>query len=133
MSVIKVETELPFETLLEAVERLSVPDLETLTAQVLNVRAKRKAPCLSADESELMLKINQGISPDIQARFDSLVAKRQAETLTPEEHRELVALTEQIEAADAERIACLSELARIRGMPLDTLMQELGIQPPAYV
>lgn len=39
------------------------------------------------NESELMLKINQGLAPDIQKRFDALVAKRQAETLTPEEHR----------------------------------------------
>ena len=132
MSVIRVETELSFEKLLQAVEQLSAPDLEILTARVLTVRAKRKAPCLSTDESELLLKINQGISPDMQARFDSLVAKRQAEMLTPEEQRELIALTEQIEAADAERMACLSELARIRGMSLDALMEALGIQPPAY-
>lgn len=56
--VLKVETELPFEKLLQAVEQLSVPDLETLMAQVLNIRARRKASCLSADESELLLKIN---------------------------------------------------------------------------
>jgi hypothetical protein len=132
MSVIRVETELPFEKLLQAVEQLSVPDLEALTTQVLNIQAQRKAPCLSADESELLLKINQGISPDMQTRFDRLVAKRQAETLTPEEHRELLALTRQIEAMDAERMACLADLSRIRGMSLENLMNELGIEPPAY-
>ena len=78
------------------------------------------------------MKINQGISPDMQARFDRLVAKRQAETLTPEEHRELLALTSQIEAMDAERMACLADLSRIRGMSLENLMNELGIEPPAY-
>lgn len=132
MSVIRVETELPFETLLRAIEQLSVPDLELLTVQVLNVRAKRKASCLSADESELMLKINQGISPDTQKRFDTLVAKRQAETLTQQEHQELIALTEAIEWNDAERMKCLAELARIRGASLDTVIKELGIQPHAY-
>jgi len=95
-------------------------------------RAKRKAPCFTADESELLLKINQGIAPDTQARFDRLVAKRQAEALTADEQHELIALSEQIERSDAERIECLTELAGIQGTTLDKLIEKLGIQPPAY-
>lgn len=132
MSAIKVETELAFETLLQAVEQLSVPDLETLTAQVLNLRAKRKAACLSPSESELLLKINRGIPPETQAQFDKLQAKRQAETLTIEEHQELIVLSEQIERNDAERMQCLAELADLRGIEFEALMKELGIAPPAY-
>ncbi len=132
MSVVRIEAELPFEKLLQAVEQLSVPDLEQLMSQVMRMQAKRKAPSLSANETELMLKINQGLSPDMQTRFDELVAKRQAETLTQEDHQELVAFTDQIEKADAERIQYLAELARIRGMSLDVLMDTLKIQPPAY-
>lgn len=132
MSAIKVETELTFETLLQAVEQLSMPDLETLTAQVLNLRAKRKAPCLSVSESELLLKINQTLSPQRQTKFNALVAKRQAETLTEEERQELIDLNEHIERNDAERLQCLTELARLRGIELEALMEDLGIKPPAY-
>jgi hypothetical protein len=35
---------------------------------------------------------------------DALIAKRQAQTLTPEEHQELIQLTESIEQAAVERI-----------------------------
>ena len=132
MSVIRIEAELPFDTLLKAVEQLSLPDLEKLMSQVMSLQAKRKAPCLSADETELMLSINQSLSPDIQTRFDELVAKRQAETLTQEEHQELLTLTDQIEKTDAERMKYLAELARIRGVSLDVLMETLEIHPPAY-
>jgi hypothetical protein len=132
MSVVRIEAELSFDKLLNAVEQLSLPELEDLMSQVMTLQAKRKAPCLSADETELMLKINQGLSPDMQTRFDELVGKRQAETLTQEEHQELLALTDQIEKADAERMKYLAELARIRGISLDVLMEALEIHPPAY-
>jgi len=101
-------------------------------SQVVSTQAKRKSPCLSADETELMLKINRGLSHDMQTRFDELVVKRQAETLTHQEHQELLSLTDQIEKSDAERIKNLAELASIRGISLDVLMEELDIHPPAY-
>ncbi len=101
-------------------------------SQVMSLQAKRKAPCLSVDETELMLNINQGLSPDMQTRFDELVVKRQAETLTQEEHQELVLLTDQTEKMDAERMKYMAELARIRGVSLEVLMEELEIRPPTY-
>ncbi|CAN2042005.1 hypothetical protein GMMP15_660048 [Candidatus Magnetomoraceae bacterium gMMP-15] len=64
--------------------------------------AKRKAPSLSKKESELLFKINRGLPSKIQRRFNELTAKRQAETLTPSEHKELLKLIEQIENMDAE-------------------------------
>jgi hypothetical protein len=132
MSVVRIEAELPFDTLLKAVEQLSLADLEKLMTQVMSLQARRKAPCLSAEEAELMLNINQGLSSDMQMRFDELVAKRQAETLTQEEHQELLSLTDEIEKADPKRMKYLAELARIRGVSLDVLMEELEIHPPAY-
>jgi tRNA A37 N6-isopentenylltransferase MiaA len=80
----------------------------------------------------LLLQINQDLSTELQRRFDELVAKRQAEAITPDELRELVQITDQIEQRDAQRLAALDELARLRRMPLSELMDALGIQPPAY-
>ena len=72
--------------------------------------------------------------PDkIQKRFDELVAKRQEETLTTDEHQELLKLTDQIEKSDAKRVKYMAELARLRGTSLTTLMQELDIRQPAHV
>jgi len=132
MSTVQVKTELPFDELLRAVEQLSLPDLEKLMFQVIALQARRKASSLSKDETELLLKINQGLPLDVQRRFDELVAKRQAETLMPAEHRELLALIEQVEKSDVRRVQHLAELARLRGISLTTLMDELSIHPPAY-
>lgn len=83
-------------------------------------------------EAELLQKINQGIPSDTQKNYDELIAKRQDETLTPEEHRELLHLTEQIEKLQAQRLEYLAELARLRKTSLTALMENLGIQVPTY-
>lgn len=126
MPTIQVEVQLSSEELLKAVEQLSPPDLEKFVSQVLVLQAQRKA------ESELLQKIHQSIPSDTQNYYDELIAKRQAETLTPEEHSELLHLTEQIEKLQAQRIEYLAELARLRGTSLTALMENLGIPMPAY-
>ncbi|WP_236556935.1 hypothetical protein [Calothrix sp. PCC 7507] len=61
------------------------------------------------------------------------MAKREAETLTNEEHQELLHLNEQIEQLQAQRIEYLAELARMRRISLTALMENLGIQTQMYV
>ncbi|MCP4344533.1 MAG: STAS/SEC14 domain-containing protein [Desulfobacterales bacterium] len=131
MSVVRVETEIPFSNLLKAVEQLSLSDLEHLMNQVVALQARRKAPCLPKEEGELILKISQGLPSGIRKRFGELVARRQDETITSDEHQELLHLTDLIEKSDAERMKHISELSRIRGVPIEILMEELGINPPA--
>ena len=82
---------------------------------------------LPATESELLQKINLGLSQETWHRYHELTGKRGAETLTPAEHAELLALTHVIEEANARRIGHLVELARLRGVSPDRLMLELGI------
>jgi hypothetical protein len=50
----------------------------------------------SQEEAELLEKINQDLPPDVQRRYDELTAKRRAETLTPEEYKELLALIQYL-------------------------------------
>jgi hypothetical protein len=58
-------------------------------------------------------------------RYEYLVARRDERTLTPEEHQELIELSDHLEVLQAERIAALIEEARSRGVPLDSVL------PPA--
>ncbi len=132
MPVIPVEAQVTAAELLTAVEQLSQPELEQFVSQVIALRAERHASSLPRVESELLLKINAGVPPDIQERYNELMAKRQAETLTPDEYAELLRLTEQVEKLEAQRIEYLAELARLRGTSLTALMADLGIRPPAY-
>lgn len=120
------------EELLKAVDQLSPLDLEQFVSQVLVLQAQRKAPSLPQAEAQLLLRINQGIPSNIQKRYDELIGKRRAEMLTLTEHSELLRLSEQVENLEAQRVEYLIELARLRKTSLVTLMEDLGIQTPAY-
>jgi hypothetical protein len=61
--------------------------------------------------------------------YRKLVTGREAETLSTEEHAELITLIDRVEVANAHRIECLAELATLRQVPLRKLMVEMGIQP----
>jgi len=63
----------------------------------------------------------------MQRRFDELVMKRQARTVTPEELAELVGITNQIEQHDVQRVVALDERARLRGISLANLVESLGM------
>ena len=83
---------------------------------------------LDAEEARLLLKINEGLPETTWRRYRDLVAQRQAETLTGEEHAELIALSDHIEEVHARRLGYLAELARLRGVSLESLIEELGIR-----
>lgn len=127
-----IPIEVSTEQLLRAVERLPAQDLDAFVAQVIALRAQRNAPRLTQAETALLGRINAPLAPDLQQRFEELVAKRQAETIAPEELDELIQLTEQVERHDAQRLAALNDLARLRQMTTPALMDLLGIRAPAY-
>ncbi|MHC5610902.1 MAG: hypothetical protein ACYTXA_07760 [Nostoc sp.] len=60
----------------------------TFVTHVLLLRAQREAPRLSLSESELLLKINHGIPDQLQNRFNQLIAKPEALTITDAELEE---------------------------------------------
>lgn len=132
MPTLQVEAQIPPEKLLEAVAQLSQTELDRFIKQVMHLRAHARTPGLSKIESDLLLKINQGVPPNVQKRFDELNAKRKDETLTPTEHDQLLQLIDVIEDFDAQRAKYLAELAQYRGVTLPALMQDLGIRQPEY-
>ena len=92
----------------------------------------RPAPRLSPEEAQLLAKINLGLSPTEWERYHALLARRMAETLTPDEQKELIALSDRLEEANAQRIGYLAELARVRHTTLDVVMSELGLTPDSH-
>lgn len=131
MSTIQIEQQTSADNLLKAAGRLSQPEFEKFVYRIIKLRARRQVKCLSYPEDELMLKINQGLEPGIQSRYDELIAKRRSESpLTKEEYRELLRLTDLSEELEARRVGYLAELARHRKMSITDLMENLGIQSP---
>ena len=128
MPTIQVE----IDQLLNAALQLPHAELDQFVKKLLSLRRQSEIPKLPARESELLLKINQGVPAQLQQRFDQLVEKRRDNALNPDEYQELLALTEQVEQFDVERLQWLIELAQLRGLTLDELMQQLGIKPRPY-
>jgi hypothetical protein len=133
MPVVRVEAQLSVEQLFKAVEQMPKNELEKFVAWVLALRAQYETPRLSETESELLLKINRGVPEALQKRYNALIAKRRAETLSKKEYDELLRMTSRIERLDVERMKYLVALARLRKKSLTTLMRELGIKASAYV
>lgn len=103
---------------------------------ILNILQERlqfteNVPRLTETEADLLQKINRGLPQEVWQRYKGLVAKRRAETLTSAEHEELISLSDQIENENATRIEYLVQLAQLRRVPLESLMQDLGIPQPA--
>ncbi len=96
---------------------------------------RQKLSASSSEEVVLLQKITQGSLPLMtQQRYDELRAKLRSDTLAPEEHAELLVLTDEIEQADADRLRHLIELSNLRNISLPELMQQLNLQtPPVYV
>jgi hypothetical protein len=97
-----------------------------------HVRCYQNAPNhLAAEEAVLLKQINEGLPEEAWKRYHDLVAKRRAATLTPVEHQELMALTNDVELWNARRIELVAELARRRGISLAEMMGQLGLAPPS--
>ena len=125
--------QLSTEQILSAVTHLSLPELEQVFDQVLQLQAERKADHLSAEESRLLVRINIGLPSEARERLAVLRAKREDESITDAEYEELTRLTDEAEDTHADRMAALVELAKIRGVSLPMLMDQLGIHFPENV
>ena len=132
MVAIPIEAQVTLDELLRAVSRLSSPDLDEFVQRVLLLQSQRRAPTLPEAEAELLLKINQGPPEDVWHRYRELVARRKQESLTSDEHEDLLHLSDEIDTRHTQRIECLAELARLRNTSLRQLMDELGIRPAPH-
>ncbi len=124
--------EIDLEDILAGIARLEISELEKFTDRVMDLRASRRAPRLPKNESDLLQKINQGVPRKVRRRYEELNEKLHDEVITPQEHQEFLDLVEQIKLSDAERLHCLIELAQIRHITVDTLMEQLGIRQTVY-
>jgi hypothetical protein len=122
-----LEPSISTDTLLSAVERLPDRELELVLQRALKVRAERTAPHLQPAEAELLNHIHHAIPATLQERFNALCSRRDQHLLTPEEHTELLQLTDDIETREAARVTELQQLAALRGVTIEKLLQQLGL------
>lgn len=126
------QIELDLEEVLNGLARLNPKELEQFVERVLSLQAHRRAPALPPKEADLLQKINNGVAPAVRQRYRELNTKLLAEAISEEERAEFLAIVDQIEMADAERLQALIELAQLRSLTVDQLMGQLGIRRPVY-
>jgi hypothetical protein len=104
----------------------------TYVAHLLQRHLDQASMALSATEAELLQQINLGLSEITWQQYHQLAQKLQDATLQPDEQKELIKITDQVEQANVRRLKALIQLAQLRNTTLDQLMDDLGLRPPAY-
>jgi hypothetical protein len=132
MPSIEIRSQGSLDELLTGVAQLETAELEAFVSEVLTLRAKRVAPNLGREEARLLQIIGERLAPELQQKYDELTAKRRAETLTPNDSRELLDLIDQIERADTERTRAIIDLAQLRGVSVASLKTDLGVRAADY-
>lgn len=120
------------EQIISAVNQLSLPELEQVFERVLSLQAEKKACHLSAEESNLLSIINIGLPHETHQRISVLRTRRDDNSITDAEYEELTQLTDEFEEMHARRMTAMAALAKLRGVSLPTLMEQLGVQLPEY-
>lgn len=74
-----------------------------------------------------MIEINRGLPEATWLRYRELNQKRRDEAITDEQLTELRSLNDVIEGDRVRRLELVVELAKLRGVTFDSLMNELGL------
>jgi len=111
-------------------QSVGVP-VETLLARTIVERWEgvRRAPGLPKRESELLLRLQTLFSPEQTHEYHTLCEKSDNDTLTGAEREQFLAMLEQRDHQNAERLEIVAELAQLRGTSLREMMASLGIRP----
>jgi len=116
--------EVPTETLLNAVVRLSAKEFE---------RFFKNAKQIKDREAKLIEKLKEfSLSPEKEKIYRKLLKKFNDEKINEVEYEQLLAFNTELEALNVERIKCLGEIAQIRQKSLRETAEELGIKPKNY-
>ncbi len=122
----------PQQSVVQIVEnaaRLDVQEFESLFNKLAVLRAQRTAPFLPKEEADLLKKINEGFPAEKWSRLAQLDEKMELSDLLPVESDESLLLAEELEAYTVQRFVYLKELATLRKILVEQLMQDLDIAP----
>ncbi len=116
--------------LVQNVQRLNAPDFELFFRKIQTLRTKRQTPV--SQEAKLLEKINAGLPRRLAERWQFLIARRDAGTISPAEFEELMQLTETVEKLDFQRLKLITRLAQLRNVSLPEVVELYKIRPQAH-
>jgi hypothetical protein len=114
--------------ILNSAESLELKKFERLYQMLYVQRVKRNGiSLLNETESTLLTEINKDFDTKKWERLQYLDWKLESGALTPKEEVESLKLAEAYENYSVERLKKIAQLAMIRQISIDTLLEQLGI------
>ena len=120
------------QTLLKDVAQMPLPEIERFVQSVNALITQRKSTDKTYQDRLLLRKINETILGATKTkRYQLLVQKLEAETMSDSEYKKFMQLAEEEETIRYERLTYIVELAQIRSIALPQLMENLGLNRSA--
>jgi len=123
----------PLSSIFQTLSSLSLSDLDLVMKQVIGIRKQKLPGVLSPAEADLLKKINTPTPHEIQQRYDYLIRLRNREELNETQYQELIELTSFTENLNVKRLEYLVQLAKLRNVSLDDLIEQLELKPQLNV
>jgi len=123
----------PLTGIFQTLSSLSLSDLDQVMKQVIGLRKQKLPGVLSQVEADLLKRINTPPPFEIQQRYNYLIDLRKQEKLTDGEYQELLELTTFTENLNVKRLENLLQLAKLRNISLDDLIEQLELKPQLNV
>jgi hypothetical protein len=122
------------QALLKDVAQMPLLEMERFVQAVNGLITQKKTTDKSYRERFLLQKINEtALGREKIERYQLLVLKLEAETITDAEYAEFMELADHEEKMRYERLTYLVELAQLRAITLPQLMEKMGLNRPAHV
>jgi hypothetical protein len=118
----------PLTGIFQTLSSLSLSDLDQVMKEVIGLRKQKLPGVLSLVEADLLKKINKPVPYEIQQRYNNLVNLRNGKKLTDIEHQELLELTSYTENFNVNRLENILQLANLRNISLDDLLEQLELK-----
>ncbi len=115
--------------LIKGVEQLSSSEFEVFYHKLQTLRLQKMPDAIGEKENKLLKKINTPFTKKKKLRFNLLIAKRDAESLTKDEYEELLVLTEAFEKHELRRLKLLAKLADLKKTSLPEVINLYKLHP----
>ena len=106
-----MDNQISVSELLSNVGRLNTRDFEIFFIEIQSLYGQKITATSTTTENKLLKQIKSRLTSSKQIRFEYLIARRDARTITEQEFNELLKLTDDIEKSDLLRLKRIAKLA----------------------
>ena len=124
-----MDNQISVSELLSNVGRLNTRDFEIFFIEIQSLYGQKITATSTVTENKLLKQIKNRLTSSKQIRFEYLIARRDARTITEQEFNELLKLTDDIEKSDLLRLKRIAKLADLKRMTLPEAVHFYNLQP----